>query len=280
MVEGRVRCGTPTLLTGRAKNGRKQVPRDARNDNQKSKTKAKQNESGRLCWSLPLVCCVLIQGLADVFGPVFEVLVEVGHELAGVGSVDDAVIEAEGEALDPADGDGVVAVLVGEDHGFLVETADAEDGCLRLSDDRGAELLAEDAGVGEGEGAAGDFVGSELLVAGAVGDIDDGASDAEEVLLFGLLDDRDDEAPVERNGDADVDVLVVEDRFALDGGVDDGVLAQRFDGGAGDEGHEGQLHAVALLVLVLFLLAQLHDAGHVDAEGGVNVRRSRLRLSR
>jgi len=33
----------------------------------KAKTKAKQNESGRLCWSLPLVCCVLIQGLADVF---------------------------------------------------------------------------------------------------------------------------------------------------------------------------------------------------------------------
>ena len=41
VVEGRVRCGTPTLLTGRAKNGRKQVPRDARNDNQKSKNKGK-----------------------------------------------------------------------------------------------------------------------------------------------------------------------------------------------------------------------------------------------
>ena len=114
----------------------------------KAKTKAKQNESGRLCWSLPLVCCVLIQGLADVFGPVFEVLFEVGHELAGVGSVDDAVIEAEGEALDPADGDGVVAILVGEDDGFLVEAADAEDCGLRLSDDGHSELLAEDAGVG------------------------------------------------------------------------------------------------------------------------------------
>ena len=134
------------------------------------------------------------------------------------------MIEAEREALDGADRDGVVAVLVGEDFGFLVEAADAEDGALRLVDDRRAELLAEDAGVGEGEGAAGDLVGSELLVAGAVGDVDDGARDAEEVLLFGLLDDGNDEAPVERDGDADVDVLVVADRFAFDRALTMGCL--------------------------------------------------------
>jgi len=32
--------------------------------------------------------------LADVFVPVFEVRLEVGHEFAGVGAVDDAVVEA------------------------------------------------------------------------------------------------------------------------------------------------------------------------------------------
>ena len=79
-----------------------------------------------------------------------------------------------------------------------------------------AELLAEDAGVGEREGATGDLVGRELLAARAVGHIDDGAGDAEEVLLLCLLDDRDDEAPVERDGDADVDVLVVANRLAFD----------------------------------------------------------------
>ena len=144
--------------------------------------------------------------------------------------------------------------------------ADCGDG-----DDGRAELLAEDAGVGEGEGAAGDFVGSELLVAGAVGEVDDGAGDAEEVLLFGLLDDGDDEAPLERDGDADVDVLVVEDGVALRGGVDDGVLPERLDGGARDEGHVGELDAVALLVLVLFFFAQLDDARHVHLEDGVDV---------
>jgi len=103
--------------------------------------------------------CFLTVCLADVFVPVFEVGLEVGHEFAGVGAVDGAVVEAEGEALNAADGDAVLAVFVGEDYGFFVEAADAEDGGLWLGDDRGAELLAEDAGVGEGEGAAGDFVG-------------------------------------------------------------------------------------------------------------------------
>ena len=65
------------------------------------------------------------------------------------------MVEAEGEALDGADGDDVGAVLVGDDEGFFVEAADAEDGDLGLVDDGCAELLAEDAGVGEGEGAAG-----------------------------------------------------------------------------------------------------------------------------
>ena len=87
---------------------------------------------------------------------------------------------------------------------------------LRLVDDRRAELLAEDAGVGEREGAAGDLVGRQLLAAGAVGEIDDGAGDAEEVLLLRLLDDGNDQAPVQRDGDADVDVLVVADGVALD----------------------------------------------------------------
>jgi hypothetical protein len=34
------------------------------------------------------------QHLADIFGPVFEVGLEVAHKLACVGAVDDAVIEA------------------------------------------------------------------------------------------------------------------------------------------------------------------------------------------
>ena len=216
--------------------------------------------------------------LPDVFRPVFEVSLEVRHELTAVGTVDDAVIKAEGEVLDGADGDGVLAVLVGENDGFLAETTYAEDGCLWLRDDRGSELLAEDAGVGEGEGAARYFVGGEFLGAGAVGDVDDGAGDAEETLLLRLLNDGDNQTPVESDGDADVDVLVVEDGFALHRGVDDGVLAEGLHGGARDEWHVGQLHAIALLVLALFLLAQFDDARHVHLEDSVDVRAGGLGL--
>src|SRR5207302_10767923 len=140
---------------------------------------------------------------------------------------------------------------------------DAEDCALRLIDDRGSKLLAEDAGVGEGEGAAGDLVRSKLLSAGAVGNVNDGAGDAEEVLLLRLFDDRDDEAPLERDGDADVDVLVVTDRVAFDRAVYDGMLAQGEDGGAGDEGHVRELDAVALLVLRFLFFADLDDARHI-----------------
>src|SRR5215472_15419067 len=94
--------------------------------------------------------------LSDVFVPVLEVGLEVGHEFPGVGSVDYTVIEAEGETLNGADCNGVVAVLVGDDFGLLVQAADAQDGALRLVDDRGSKLFAEDAGVCQGEGAAGD----------------------------------------------------------------------------------------------------------------------------
>ena len=65
--------------------------------------------------------------LPDVLGPVFEIGLEVGHELARVGTVDGAVVKAQREALDAADGDAVLAVLVGEHHGFLVQAADAEE---------------------------------------------------------------------------------------------------------------------------------------------------------
>ena len=142
---------------------------------------------------------------------------------------------------------------------------------MRLGNDGGAELLAEDAGVGEGEGAAGDLVGGKLLGAGAIGQVDDTAGDAEKALLLGLLEHGDDQTPLQRDGDADVDVLVVADGLAFRGSVHDRVFAKSLDGGAGDERHVRELDAVALLVLVLFPFAEFDDAGHVHLENGVDM---------
>ena len=53
--------------------------------------------------------------------------------------------------------------------------------------------------------------GLSCLRARAVREVGDRAAQPEQVLLVRVLDHRDDQAPVERHGDADVDVLVVDD---------------------------------------------------------------------
>ena len=91
---------------------------------------------------------------ADIFRPVFQISLEVRHEFTRVGAVHDPVIEAEREPLNGANCNRVIAVLVRQHLGFLIESADPEDSRLRLVDDRRAELLAEDAGVGQRECAS------------------------------------------------------------------------------------------------------------------------------
>ena len=92
------------------------------------------------------------RSLANVVGPAFEGLFELGHELACVGAVDGAVIESQAEVLGPTNRNRIVAFAVGEDDGLLFEAADGEDRAVWLIDDGRAELFAEDAGVGKREG--------------------------------------------------------------------------------------------------------------------------------
>ena len=185
------------------------------------------------------------------------------------------MVEAESEVLHGADGDGVVALGVGEHHGLFFEAADAEDGRLGLVDDGRGELVAEDAGVGEREGGPADFVGREFLGAGALGEIGDGAGQIGEAALLGLAHDGHDESPLERHGDAEMDVLVVADArpcaaFSSDA-LTTGIAPQRLDGRGGDEGHVGELDAVALLESGFLAVAQARDARHVDFVDGVDV---------
>lgn len=72
---------------------------------------------------------LLIQeySLADVLTPAFQGFLQQGHELVGDGSVDEAVVIAEREVYDRADGDGVVAIFVGEHHRLLGDSSYAHD---------------------------------------------------------------------------------------------------------------------------------------------------------
>ena len=91
------------------------------------------------------------------------------------------MIVAERQVDDGADGDGVVAVFVGDDQRLLGDSANAHNGGVGLIDDGQAKDRAELAGVGDGEGGAFDIFGLELLGAGAFAEIGDAALQAEEV---------------------------------------------------------------------------------------------------
>src|ERR1035437_2603770 len=209
--------------------------------------------------------------LADFFTPVFKSLLHDSHELVGHSTVDNAMVVAQGEMNDRTNGDGIRAIVVGDYHGLLGDAADAHDGHVRLIDDGQAEDGAKLAGVGDGEGCTFDVRRHELLCTGAFAEVGDAALQSEEVELVGVLENGDDESPIERNGDAGVDVLVVADAIAFERAVDDGILLQGDDGGAHKERHEGTPRAVALLEAAFDLVSQIDDASHVHLEHAVDV---------
>src|SRR5208282_2911063 len=94
---------------------------------------------------------------------------------------------------------------------------------------------------------------------------------SEEVKLVGVLENGDDKSPIERDGDAGIDVLVVADAVAFERAVDDRILLQGDDGSAHKERHESEPRAVTLLEPVLQLVAQIDDASHVHLEHAVDV---------
>ena len=177
------------------------------------------------------------------------------------------MVEAQRQVRHRPDGDRVV-----DDDGPLLDRADAEDRHLRLVDDRHAELRAELARVRDGERPAVHLLGLELLRARALGDVGDGAAQAEQVLLVGVLDHRDDQPALERHRDAEVHVLLVDDVVAVERRVDDRMPPHRVDHRLGDERHVRQLGAEPL-VFRLLLLADPSNGREVDVKDGVHVRR-------
>ena len=87
------------------------------------------------------------------------------------------------------------------------------------------------------------------------------------------LDDGDDESPVERDRDADVDLLAIDDFVAAHRRVDDRVRLQPVDDRFQDERHVRELLAGRLLELGAILRANPRDAREVDLEERAHVRR-------
>ena len=126
------------------------------------------------------------------------------------------MIVAEGEVRHRPNRDGIV-----DDDRTFFDRADAEDRHLRLIDDRHAELCPEGAWIRDRERAAGHLVGFQLFVPRAVRQIGDSAAQPEKVPFVSVPDHRHDQTPVERDRNADVDFLVVDDVVAVNRGVHD-----------------------------------------------------------
>ncbi len=92
-----------------------------------------------------------------------------------------------------------------------------------------------------------------------------------------MLDDRNDESPVERHGDADVVLLAVDEVGAGHRRVHDRERLEAVDDGFDDERHVGQLLAGVGLEAGPVLRAQACDAGEVELHERRHVRGSAAR---
>src|ERR1700751_4277838 len=112
---------------------------------------------------------------------------------------------------DRGDGDGGVAVFVGNDHGLLGDAADAHDRGVRLVDDGESKHGSELTGIGNGEGGSFDVFRLKLFGAGTLAEVGDAALQAEEVEIACVLQDGNNEPPIESDGDSHVDLPVITD---------------------------------------------------------------------
>src|SRR5262245_19752973 len=106
--------------------------------------------------------------------------------------------------------------LVIDDDRPLGDGADAKNGYLWLVDDGCSQQASEDTWICNREGAALDVLGSQLLLPRSLCQTGSRLGDSQETFFVGILDNRNDEAPVERDCHTDVDLLLVEDVCSRD----------------------------------------------------------------
>ena len=208
------------------------------------------------------------------------------QELAGLRTLDDAVVVGRGDGHQLADAQ--LGETVGGGAGELggvIHGADADDGALALGQAGHGVASADAARVGQRNGDAGEVLAGQLAVAGADDDVLVGVDELLERQRLAFADGRDDEGAgavlvLHVDGQAQVDVLRHDERrLAVDDVV--GVVHVRvghdgLDHRVADDVGEGDLAAAGALELVV-------DQGAVfehEARGHVADRRGRRDLQR
>ena len=120
-----------------------------------------------------------------------------------------------------------ISILPSSTIGPFLARADRDDAGLRRVDDGGEILDPEHAQIGDRETAAFIFVGLELLVLGLARQFLDLVGDRGQPLGLGREHDGRDQARGNGDRDADIGMLVAQDRGVGPAGIDVGMLHQR-----------------------------------------------------
>lgn len=176
------------------------------------------------------------------------------EELGGDRAIDHAVIA--GKSQIHAEAGHNLAVF---DDGFFDGSTDGQNGGLRWVDDRVEGFDAPGSEVGNGDGAAVEFIGLEFLVLGTNGEVFDGSGNGEEGFGLGLFDDWSDQAVFDCDGDRQPDVFVFYNVVAGEGGVDSRHCFGGVDDGFEDEVVDGVFVAVCFFCLFVYLCSECHE---------------------
>src|SRR6185437_7219994 len=147
--------------------------------------------------------------LSNVLVKVLQVVSHSHQELVSVGAIHNAVVISQYQPDDVAHSNRIVAIFVCDNHRFLEDAAHAQNGDLRLQDDGRPELRTINSRVGNSDGSTLHFIGQQFLVARTLAQITDGAMQADKAQVLRAFHHRHNESPFQRDGNADVDVLVV-----------------------------------------------------------------------
>ena len=146
-----------------------------------------------------------------------------GHaakETRGVRAIDGAVVERERQHSDRVDGNGFKSVIGRDDHRRSGHGVGRENGDLGLVDDRPRQQRPVRTGIGDGEGAVGQFIDAELLRPRARRHVSNTPREIADAGVLRVLKHRDDEAVVlEVDGDPQVDASVHDEFIVAHRGV-------------------------------------------------------------
>src|SRR5690606_22037078 len=145
------------------------------------------------------------------------------------------MIESERDEPSAPRHDCIVSELISDHYGPLLDATDTEDRHLRLINDREADDGAEDARVGNGEGATLHLLRCQLLPPSSLRQVIDPIRHAHQRQLIGSLHHGHDEALWESDSNADVDRLAVDNIRTRDRSVQFRMLPQRQSHGTCDE---------------------------------------------